>query len=86
MPHEHNTVNITVDTQHLVSPNPTTGHALYELGKVPAGYDLYREVHGKGDDELIPNSNAPIELKNGEHFFTTKQSLNPGHEDGLRVS
>lgn len=83
MPNEHTTVNIIIDKKHVTSPNPTTGHTLYVLGNVPANYDLYRELHGKGDDELIPNDATAVELKNGDHFFSSKQSLNPGCRDGL---
>lgn len=83
MPNEHTTVNIIIDKKHLTSPNPTTGSALYTLGSVPANFDLYRELHGKGDDESIPNDATPVELKNGDHFFSSKQSLNPGSCDGI---
>jgi hypothetical protein len=84
MSNPHDTVNIIIDKKHVTSPSATTGAALYVLGIVPAGYDLYREVHGHGDDELIPNNATPIELKNGDHLFSTKQSLNPGCCDGSR--
>lgn len=82
MSQQHTTVNIIIDTKHHASPDPTTGHALYVLGAVPAGFDLYREVHGQGDDELIPNDATTITLKEGDHFFSSKQSLNPGNNDG----
>ena len=29
------------------SPNPTTGEALYKLGHVQPGYDVFREVKGR---------------------------------------
>jgi hypothetical protein len=51
-------VSIVIDKKEHKSPSPTTGAALYLLGKVPTGYDLFREVRGKGDDELIPNNSA----------------------------
>lgn len=76
---EHNHVEIIIENKRKESPNPTTGAALYILGGVdPNGYDLYREVHGKGDDELIPNNNNSIDLKNGDHFFAVQKKLNPG--------
>ena len=74
----HETVSIIIDKKHQVSPNPTTGHALYVLGGVQAGFDLFLEVQGKGDDRLIPNDESVIDLKNGEHFYSTQQVLNPG--------
>ncbi len=71
-------VTIIIDKKERKSPNPTTGTALYKLGEVASGYDLWKEVPGKGDDDLIPNDRTPISLKNGEHFYTAQSSLNPG--------
>ncbi len=71
-------VSIIIDKKEHKSPNPTTGAALYVLGNVPAGFDLFEEVPGQGDDKLIKNDNSQIELKNGLHFYSAKQSLNPG--------
>ncbi len=81
---QHTQVEIFIDKQEHESPNPTTGAALYVLGSVdPAKYDLYLEVHGKGDDQLIPNDNQEIHLKNGDHFFTVQKKLNPGGFNGV---
>lgn len=71
-------VHITIDRKKFTSPNPTTGHALYVLGEVPQGYVLFREAHGHGDDELIQNTQAPIELHDGDKFYSAQSSLNPG--------
>jgi hypothetical protein len=72
-------VTIIIDGKEKKSPNPTTGHALYVLGGVdPQTYDLFLETHGKGDDELIPDSDAVIMLKDGDHFFSLKKKMNPG--------
>jgi hypothetical protein len=77
---KHETVVIHIGKEKLVSPNPTTGKALYELGNVDcATMDLFRELPGKGDDELIPCSEAVIQLKDGDHFYTAQKILNPGH-------
>jgi hypothetical protein len=75
----HSEVEIHIDKTSLKSPSPTTGAALYTLGKVVAGYDLFEEIPGPGDDKLILNDITAIELKNGTHFYTAKQSLNPGN-------
>lgn len=75
----HNEVSIHIDKANVKSPTPTTGAALYTLGKVPAGYDLFEEVPGQGDDKKIPNDSTEIQLKDGSHFYTAKQSLNPGN-------
>jgi hypothetical protein len=71
-------VKIFIDKQHLESPTPTTGHALYVLGKIDAqNYDLYRETH-HGDDELIKDDGTQVQLKDGEHFFSSPKKINPG--------
>lgn len=72
-------VEIFIDKRPYKSPNPTTGAKLYLLGGIdPNSYDLYLEVHGKGDDQLIPNDGNPVTLKNGDHFFSVQKKLNPG--------
>lgn len=71
-------VHITIDRKKYESPNPTTGHALYLLGNVQAGYDLFRETHGPGDDQMIPNNNDVIELHEGDKFYSAQSTLNPG--------
>lgn len=73
-------VSIHIDNEEKKSPNPTTGAALYVLGGVKAGYDLFREVHGKGDDEPIANNTTSVQLKPGDHFYSVQQSLNPGSQ------
>jgi hypothetical protein len=74
-------VSIIIDGKEKKSPNPTTGSALYVLGQIdPNKYDLFRETHGHGDDELIQNSNAPVELHDGDHFFSAQKKLNPGRK------
>jgi hypothetical protein len=76
---EHSNVEIFIDNKKHQSPNPTTGSALYLLGSIdPNAYDLYQEVHGKGDDTLIPNDNGVVTVKNGEHLFSVQRKLNPG--------
>lgn len=74
-------VPVHIDTQQLRSPRHTTGAALYILGNVSQGYDLYRETRGAGDDDLIRNDSAPLEVNPGDHFYTAQSSLNPGAED-----
>ena len=74
-----NEVTIHIDKTKYRSPNPTTGTALYLLGHVAAGYDLWLEVHGKGDDEMIANNATQVVLKDGDHFYTAQSSLNPGN-------
>ncbi|SRR5260370_42019296 len=61
-------VRIHIDQTPHNSPNPTTGEALYTLGKVSPGLDLYREVGGDREDPAIPNDRTPVHLKTDEHF------------------
>lgn len=76
---DHVTVVIHIVKDQYKSPNPTTGAALYLLGNVDAAnLDLFKEIHGKGDDELVPNDTSVVNLKNGDHFFTAQKKLNPG--------
>lgn len=76
---EHEQVSIIIDKKEHKSPNPTTGAALYVLGSIdPSKYDLFLEVHGKGDDQPIANDGKSIELKNGDHLYSAQKNLNPG--------
>jgi|SRR3954452_17569474 hypothetical protein len=74
----NNEETIHIDKKQYKSPTPTTGTALYVLGHVAAGYDLWREAHGQGDDEPIANNVTQVALKNGDHFYSAQSSLNPG--------
>jgi hypothetical protein len=74
----HNKVAILIDKKHYESPDPTTGDALYLLGGIPTDYDLWLEVHGQGDDKLIPRNDIKIDLKPGDQFYSAQRSLNPG--------
>ena len=75
----HTEVIIHIDKKKHTSPNPTTGEALYTLGTIPTGYDLFLEVPGQGDDVLISRDGNSIEVKNGQHYYSVKQTLNPGN-------
>ena len=63
-------VRIHIDQQPYESPNPTTGEALYVLGNVKPGLELYREVAGNREDKPIPKSKEHIHLKEDEHFHS----------------
>jgi len=67
--HEHH-VRIHIDQKRYESPTPTTGHALYELGHVATGLELYREVRGDHEDEPIENGPELVHLKEDEHFHS----------------
>ncbi|HLM99175.1 MAG TPA: multiubiquitin domain-containing protein [Bryobacteraceae bacterium] len=67
--HKHE-VRIHIDQHPYESPNPTTGAALYALGNVPAGLELYREVSGDREDKPIENGPEVVHLKEDEHFHS----------------
>jgi hypothetical protein len=61
-------VRIHIDQKPYHSPNPTTGAALYALGDVQPGLELYREVQGDREDTQIENGPEVIHLVEDEHF------------------
>jgi hypothetical protein len=63
-------VRIHIDQTAHESPTPTTGSALYLLGHVQIGLDLYREVSGDKEDPLIPNGPEVVRLTEDEHFHS----------------
>ena len=65
-------VRIHINRKPYESPTPTTGASLYALGKVPAHCELFREVGGDREDEVVPNDNAKLHLKQDEHFYSQK--------------
>ena len=67
--HKHE-VRIHIDQKPYESPNPTTGEALYKLGHVQPGYDLFREVRGDKEDPVVENDDEPIHLREDEHFHS----------------
>jgi hypothetical protein len=66
----HDEVRIHIDQKPYQSPNPTTGEALYALGKVAPGLELYRKVSGDKEDQPVPNDRETVNLKEGEHFHS----------------
>lgn len=73
-----NRVSIIIDKTQHHSPTPTTGAALYVLGNVQDGFELFRDTPGKGDDEPIANDTTEVVLKPGDRFYSTQTDLNPG--------
>jgi predicted small metal-binding protein len=66
------TVRIHIDREPYDSPSPTTGAALYELGHIAGHRELFREVVGAEEDELVPRTTEHIKLKHNEHFYSQK--------------
>ncbi len=65
-------VRIHIDREPYESGDPTTGAALYVLGKVGAHRELFREVGGDREDEIVPNDETTVHLKQDEHFYSEK--------------
>jgi hypothetical protein len=65
-------VRVHIDREPHGSPDHTTGAALYALGGVDHHHDLFREVAGDAEDELIERNDHPIRLKQDEHFYSQK--------------
>lgn len=63
-------VRVHIDQHKYESPNPTTGAALYVLGNVAPGLELYREVTGNREDQPVENGSEVIHLKEDEHFHS----------------
>ena len=63
-------VRIHIDQHRYESPSPTTGEALYHLGKVAPGSDLYREVEGNREDRPVWDDGEEINLHEDEHFHS----------------
>jgi|SRR5579871_2815575 len=69
--HEHkHGVKVFIDEQAFHSPNPTTGAALYALGAVKPGFDLFREVDGDHVDPEVDNGTEVLYLTQDEHFHS----------------
>jgi Multiubiquitin len=67
---QHHQVRIHIDQHPHHSPNPTTGEALYVLGGVAAGFELFREVRGNREDKLIESDADVIRLHEDDHFHS----------------
>jgi hypothetical protein len=68
-------VRIFIDQNSYHSPNPTTGAALYALGNVKAGMELFREVTGDREDPEVDNGSEVVHLKQDEHFHSGRPEV-----------
>jgi hypothetical protein len=62
---------------YQVSRTNYTGVALRQLAGLGPDVDLYLEEHGDVEDELIGDDRT-IEIKPGEHFYSTPRHITPG--------
>lgn len=63
-------VRVHIDEEPFTSPNPTTGSALYALGRVAEGLELFKEVDGNREDTAVPKDATELHLKEDEHFHS----------------
>jgi hypothetical protein len=68
-------VKVFIDQNSYHSPNPTTGEALYVLGNVQPGMELFREVTGDREDSEVDNGPESVHLKQDEHFHSGKPKV-----------
>ena len=68
-------VRIFIDQNSYHSPNPTTGAALYVLGNVQPGMELFREVTGDREDPEVDNGSEVVHLKQDEHFHSGRPEV-----------
>lgn len=68
-------VRIHINRDRYESPNPTTGAALYKLGKIGDHSELFKEVGGDHEDELIRNDDAKVDIKEDDHFYSEKDFI-----------
>ena len=79
---EHQGVPVYMDRVHYDAPSHhMTGQALRDLPNppVPADRDLWLEVEGPSDDELI-RPERQYEVKTWAHYYTAPKTINPGAE------
>ncbi len=69
---EKQKVRIFIDRKAHLSPNPTTGVDLYELGNVGEDYVLYKDVLDDHEDKLVRIDRPTIHLKEDDKFRTAK--------------
>src|SRR5579859_1564025 len=65
-------VRIHIDREAYESRNPTTGEAIYHLGEIGHDEELFRQVPGGEEDELVPRDATPINLVPDEHYYSQK--------------
>lgn len=69
-PHE---VPIHIDREKYLSPKTTTHSALYTLGKVQEGWQLFAEASDKHkEDKPLRNDDAAIHIHDDEHFYSSQ--------------
>lgn len=65
-------IRIYINREPFESPDPTTGAALYALGKIGAHQELFREEAGNHEDDLVPNDTTLVRVNKDEHFYSQR--------------
>jgi hypothetical protein len=65
-------VHIQINRENVVSPAETKGRALYRLGEIPEGQELFMELEDEAEDRFIPDDATALTLAGGEHFYSQK--------------
>ncbi|OIT12636.1 hypothetical protein BL243_23095 [Ralstonia solanacearum] len=65
------------DVKFELHTNPVTGAQLRALVPVPADRDLWLDIPGPRDDDLI-RPELQYEFTPGAHFYTAPSTINPG--------
>jgi hypothetical protein len=68
-------VRIHIDQHPYHSNNPTTGVALYELAHIGVGLQLYKEVGGDREDQLVARDDREVNLHEDEHFHSSPSKV-----------
>jgi hypothetical protein len=76
--HDHHIPIFIDDVKYEIASGETSGEALRALQPVPSDRDLWLEVHGNKDDELI-RPEMKYSVKPGSHFYTAPSTINPGN-------
>jgi hypothetical protein len=66
------------DVKYEIPEGEISGEALRALPPVPPDRDLWLEVHGNKDDDLIRPEKKYL-VKPGSHFYTAPSTINPGN-------
>jgi hypothetical protein len=78
--HRHE-IRLHIDRKpHVVRKEQMTGAELRALAGIPADYDLWEEVTGPHEDRNVKDDHV-VHLRQDMHFYSCKQTINPGGED-----
>ena len=76
--HEKLVIPIFIDdVKYQLHEHEVSGQVLRDLVPVPPDRDLWLDVPGPKDDELI-RSEQTYTVKPGSHFYTAPSTINPG--------